>query len=137
MGHLFKGLLAFFLLDMGYRLRAICTDCAPSPWLIAYGPVPLAHALLVFCRLLGLPAGDTILLMVLAASASYIAVPVLRYYSGGQPSSCTWGWRWIDVSRSTSLWEPLHTAWIQRLAFEGIRDRAAGKYGFFMWKFSS
>ena len=52
-------------------------------------PVALAYALmappvhaafaLAICRLAELPVGDTILLMVLAASASYIAVPaVLR-----------------------------------------------------------
>ena len=41
-----------------------------------------AHASLALglCRLLGVPTGDAILLMVLAASASYIAVPaVMRY----------------------------------------------------------
>ncbi len=49
--------------------------------LYAIGP-PLSHALLalVFCKLLGLALGNTILLMVLASSASYIAVPtVLRH----------------------------------------------------------
>ena len=43
---------------------------------------PLAHAAiaLLCCKLLALPLGDSILLMVLAASASYIAVPaVLRH----------------------------------------------------------
>jgi hypothetical protein len=43
---------------------------------------PLLHAsiALSLCKLLGLPLGDTVLLMVLAASASYIAVPaVLRH----------------------------------------------------------
>jgi uncharacterized protein len=35
---------------------------------------------LVLCHLLNIPLGDTILLMILAASASYIAVPaVLRH----------------------------------------------------------
>ncbi len=60
---LFKGMLAFFLLDMG---------------LLA----PLVHASLALglCLLAGLSQGDATLLMVLAASASYIAVPaVVRY----------------------------------------------------------
>jgi len=51
--------------------------------LIAYAVLaPVVHAGLALglARLLGLPAGDGALLMVLAASASYIAVPaVLRY----------------------------------------------------------
>jgi hypothetical protein len=42
----------------------------------------MVHAALALglCKCLGLPLGDTVLLMVLAASASYIAVPaVLRH----------------------------------------------------------
>jgi hypothetical protein len=42
---------------------------------------PPVHAMLALglCRMTGVPLGDTILLMLLAASASYIAVPaVLR-----------------------------------------------------------
>ena len=54
-----------------------------SPWLLAYAILgPLAHAVLALCLawLLDIPQGDTTLLMVLAASASYIAVPaVLRH----------------------------------------------------------
>lgn len=82
-GDLFKGMLSFFLLDMGLlaarnlpQLRGI------SPWLMAYAiGAPLCHATLalLLSKLLGLSAGDGGLLMVLAASASYIAVPaVLR-----------------------------------------------------------
>ena len=43
---------------------------------------PLVHATIALglCKVVGLPLGDTILFMVLAASASYIAVPaVLRH----------------------------------------------------------
>ena len=54
-----------------------------SPVLVAYAIVgPMTHACLALglAFLLNLPAGDGALLMVLAASASYIAVPaVLRY----------------------------------------------------------
>ncbi|MCC7226856.1 MAG: sodium-dependent bicarbonate transport family permease [Burkholderiaceae bacterium] len=80
---LFKGLLAFFLLDMGLMAaRSLGQIRGKPPAALAYAllapPVHAAFALAI-CRLAGLPAGDTILLMVLAASASYIAVPaVLR-----------------------------------------------------------
>jgi uncharacterized protein len=54
-----------------------------SPWLIAYailGPLTHATVALLLSILLGLTPGDGALLMVLAASASYIAVPaVLRH----------------------------------------------------------
>ena len=83
-GDLFKGMLSFFLLDMGLMAaRNLPQVKGQSPWLLAYAVLgPLAHATLalgVAC-VLQLPLGDAILLMVLAASASYIAVPaVLRY----------------------------------------------------------
>lgn len=80
---LFKGLLAFFLLDMGLMAaRNLGQLRGKPPITLAYALLaPPAHATvaLVVCRLAGLPLGETILLMVLAASASYIAVPaVLR-----------------------------------------------------------
>jgi hypothetical protein len=54
-----------------------------SPWLLAYAVVaPLMHAgmALGLAVLFGVQMGNAALLMVLAASASYIAVPaVLRY----------------------------------------------------------
>lgn len=83
-GDLFKGMLAFFLLDMGLlAARNLPGLRGQSPWLIAYGLLaPLVHASLALglCLLGGLPQGDATLLMVLAASASYIAVPaVVRY----------------------------------------------------------
>lgn len=82
-GDLFKGMLAFFLLDMGLLAAR---NAAPlkrmSPWLLAYAlGAPLLHASLALALAagLGMPAGNAALLMVLAASASYIAVPaVLR-----------------------------------------------------------
>lgn len=83
-GDLFKGMLAFFLLDMGLMTaRNLPQLKGISPLLLAYAVVaPLVHAGLALGlgALLGLPLGDVILLMVLSASASYIAVPaVLRY----------------------------------------------------------
>ena len=83
-GDLFKGMLAFFLLDMGLlTARSLPQLRDKSPWLIAYAVVgPLTHAALALglAWLFEIPAGDATLLMVLASSASYIAVPaVLRY----------------------------------------------------------
>ncbi len=81
---LFKGMLAFFLLDMGLMAARNMGELKnQSPWLLAYALLgPLAHAALALglAWLAGLEPGDGALLMVLAASASYIAVPaVLRY----------------------------------------------------------
>jgi hypothetical protein len=83
-GDLFKGMLSFFLLDMGLMAaRNLPQVRGHSPWLLAYAVLsPLAHASLALgmAWLLQLPQGDATLLMVLAASASYIAVPAaLRY----------------------------------------------------------
>jgi uncharacterized protein len=80
---LFKGLLSFFLLDMGLQVARNLSQLRRVPKLtIVYGLVaPPVHAMLALgiCKLVGMQLGETILLMVLAASASYIAVPaVLR-----------------------------------------------------------
>lgn len=78
---LFKGMLAFFLLDMGLlAARNMGELKGKSPWLLAYalgGPLVHACAALVLGALLGLSSGNITLLMVLAASASYIAVPAV------------------------------------------------------------
>lgn len=81
---LFKGMLAFFLLDMGLlTARNLGKLRGQSRWLLAYAAgAPAAHAGLALglAALLGLSAGNATLLMVLAGSASYIAVPAaLRY----------------------------------------------------------
>jgi len=80
-GDLFKGMLAFFLLDMGLAAsRHLGTLRRQSPWLLAYAiAAPLAHAALALALAVaaGLSAGNAALLMVLAASASYIAVPAV------------------------------------------------------------
>ena len=81
---LFKGMLAFFLLDMGLlAARNIGKLKGQSAWLLAYAVLgPLVHAALALAlgRMLGMSVGNVALLMVLAASASYIAVPaVIRH----------------------------------------------------------
>lgn len=83
-GDLFKGMLAFFLLDMGLTAARNFGELrGKPPALLAYAVLgPLAHASLALALavLVGLSPGNGALLMVLAASASYIAVPaVLRY----------------------------------------------------------
>ncbi len=83
-GDLFKGMLSFFLLDMGLlAARHMGGLKDKSPWLLAYAiGAPLVHACLALLlgMATGMSAGNTSLLMVLAASASYIAVPaVIRH----------------------------------------------------------
>lgn len=83
-GDLFKGMLAFFLLDMGLHAARSVKEVKGIPKaLFGYAVAgPVIHALLtlILSRTLALGIGDGILLMVLAASASYIAVPaVLRH----------------------------------------------------------
>jgi hypothetical protein len=80
-GDLFKGMLAFFLLDMGLlTARNMGALKGRSPWLIAYAiGAPLVHAALALAlaAAAGLSPGNGALLMVLAASASYIAAPAV------------------------------------------------------------
>jgi uncharacterized protein len=80
---LFKGMLAFFLLDMGLMVANNFSSVRDkSPFLLAYaiaGPLVHAGIALGLAALLRLPVADAALLMVLSASASYIVVPaVLR-----------------------------------------------------------
>ena len=80
-GDLFKGLLAFFLLDMGLQVAKRIPDLrGQSPLLLGYAVVsPVLHSVIALglCLLMGVTLGNTVLLMVLAASASYIAVPAV------------------------------------------------------------
>ncbi len=81
---LFKGMLAFFLLDMGLlAARNMGKLKGQSVWLLVYaiaGPLVHAGIALALGWTLGMSAGNVALLMVLAASASYIAVPaVIRH----------------------------------------------------------
>ena len=78
---LFKGMLAFFLLDMGLQTaRNLPSLRECSPWALAYALLaPPVHAwmALILCTWLSISVGNATLLMVLAASASYIAVPAV------------------------------------------------------------
>lgn len=83
--NLFKGMLAFFLLDMGLSAaRNVPKLQGQTPWIYAYAIVaPVVHAAIALGLgyAFGLPAADLALLMVLAASASYIAVPAVLKHS--------------------------------------------------------
>jgi hypothetical protein len=78
-GNLFKGILAFFLLDMGLVAAKRIGDLKKlGLFLIGYAIImPIANAILAItlAYFLGLSKGDTFLLALLSASASYIAVP--------------------------------------------------------------
>jgi hypothetical protein len=83
-GDLFKGMLAFFLLDMGVQVAKNFSHVRQASLLLwAYALLgPMVHAViaLALAAVLDLPVPDALLLMVLSASASYIVVPaVLRY----------------------------------------------------------
>jgi uncharacterized protein len=76
---IFKGILAFFLLDMGLisakRVGAL-RRAGLFPLLFAV-VIPLFNAALgiALAKALGMPKGDALMFTVLCASASYIAVP--------------------------------------------------------------
>lgn len=76
---LFPGLLAFFLLDMGLvaakRLGDLREVGLPSAAFALLAPPVNAALGLGLATLLGLGHGDALLLVILCASASYIAVP--------------------------------------------------------------
>ena len=81
---IFKGVLAFFLLEMGLLVaRQLREVKGVGPFLIGFGVVvPFVNAALALGigAALGLTVGDLTLLAVLAASGSYIVVPaVVRY----------------------------------------------------------
>lgn len=81
---IFKGLLGFFLLEMGLLVARQLREVRDvGPFLVAFGvivPFVNAAAALTIGTLLGLSVGDLTLLAVLAASGSYIVVPaVVRY----------------------------------------------------------
>jgi len=82
---LFTGLLAFFLLDMGIQVaKNLPSLRGKNPALLAYAIIaPIIHALvaLTLCVVFGVSLGNTVLMMVLAASASYIAVPAAVKHS--------------------------------------------------------
>lgn len=76
---IFKGMLSFFLLDMGLVAARRLRDLrAAGWWLPAFGiGAPLLNAAvgIGLAALLGFAEGDALMFAVLCASASYIAVP--------------------------------------------------------------
>jgi hypothetical protein len=81
---LFKGLLAFFLLEMGLLVARQLREARDmTPFLVGFGllmPIVNAFVAIGVAKLIGAPPGDATMLAVLAASASYIVVPaVVRY----------------------------------------------------------
>lgn len=120
-GDLFKGMLCLFLLDMGLATARNLPELRKqSPLLLAYAVLgPLAHASLALglAWLAGVPAGDAVLLTVLAASASYIAVPAVVRYAipEADPSlyvSLSLG---LTFPLNIVLGIPLYTQVVQRL----------------------
>ena len=82
---LFKGMLAFFLLDMGLMVAKNFKQVLNKPkYVLVYGIfAPPIHAFLALfiCKIAEVGLGETILLMILSASASYIAVPAALKYA--------------------------------------------------------
>ncbi len=75
----FKGVLAFFLLDLGLTAQRQLANAWQYKWrAIGIGCfLPLVHGVvaLLLARSMGIGMGDQVLLAVLAGSASYIAAP--------------------------------------------------------------
>jgi uncharacterized protein len=81
---LFKGLLAFFLLEMGLLVARQLREARDmTPFLVGFAllmPVVNALVAVALARVIGAGPGNATMLAVLAASASYIVVPaVVRY----------------------------------------------------------
>jgi uncharacterized protein len=79
-GQLFLGMICLFLLDMGLiagrgMREGLKTLSVPAILFGLYMPAIAAAMATAFCMLLGLSVGGTALMITLAASASYIAVP--------------------------------------------------------------
>jgi hypothetical protein len=78
-GAIFQGALCLFLLDMGIiAARRLADAPMRRPGLVAFAvvwPMLSATAALLAARAVGMSVGDATLFAVLAASASYIAVP--------------------------------------------------------------
>jgi len=80
-GDIFKGLLAFFLLEMGLLVaRRVREMKGIDPFFFAFAilaPIVNAAITIFLSYSAGLSEGDTLMLVVLAASASYIVVPAV------------------------------------------------------------
>jgi hypothetical protein len=77
--NLFKGILSLFMLDMGLLAgKRISGLRNKGGFLVAFGiliPILNAAVTMMLCPILGISLGNAFLLTILAASASYIAVP--------------------------------------------------------------
>lgn len=75
----FKGVLAFFLLDLGVvaqkKLREASAFKSTAILTAIAMPILFGSSALVFCHFVGISQGDQVLLAVLVGSASYIAAP--------------------------------------------------------------
>jgi hypothetical protein len=82
---IFKGILAFFLLEMGLLVaRQLRESRDLGPFLMGFAlvmPMVNASVAIALAWVLGLQAGDTLLLACLAASGSYIVVPAICRYA--------------------------------------------------------
>lgn len=83
---IFKGILAFFLLELGLLVarQVLESRARLRPFLIGFAlvmPIVNASIALGLSWLLGLTRGDALMVMVLAASASYIVVPAVARYA--------------------------------------------------------
>ena len=78
-GSIFKGMLAFFLIDMGLVAGKRFKGLAEAGYKVAFFAIwmPVLNALLGIgiAKLMGLSMGNAYMFTVLCASASYIAVP--------------------------------------------------------------
>jgi hypothetical protein len=77
--NIFKGLLAFFLLDMGIQVSKNLPFGLKNKFLLfslaLSFPLLFSSLALLICYIFSVSLGNTVLLMTLAASGSYIAVP--------------------------------------------------------------
>jgi hypothetical protein len=84
-GDIFKGILAFFLMEMGLLVaRQLRESRDLGPFLMGFALVmPMVNAAVAISLawFLNLSAGDTLLLACLAASGSYIVVPAICRYA--------------------------------------------------------
>ena len=82
---IFKGMLAFFMLDMGLVVgRRLPEMRKAGVFLVGFGlimPMLNATVAILLAKLFGLSVGDTFMLAVLAGSASYIVVPAVCRYT--------------------------------------------------------
>lgn len=87
---LFKGLLGFFLLDLGIKSGQALRSSRVPRWLVPVGivvPVLNAGLALFWSRISGIEPSQAFLLMSLAAGASYIAVPAALKHALPQADS--------------------------------------------------